>query len=382
MDELSFCLWKGSTILDTLAFCCMTTLFSIFLLSFFVLAVNQRAVNDKLLFTKFKILNKFRKVFKKIRIQEGSIIHGVSAFLILSYTQYTLISMQILNKGPIYTKGGRVDQNVAYLQGNLRYFGVEHLPHAIPAVLVLFFLSLPPPLVLIAYPLLWKIKANLRRNSENDNETTPWLIRKLLPLIDSFQGVFKDNFRMFAGLFFLWRFILAAISIFASTLWELFLPTEITLVIIFASHALVRPYKHLHHNIIDGIMLVNMIVTTLLKWYTSVPQTGNTSSQVIEFIIYLQLLFMYMPLVVLGGYCVYWLMRGYIKEKCNCPKIESRNDNEKKVTQKKKQQGKCADEELFSRAAELNSLSVNVTSSEVGVDLDTYRTTTTAVSTN
>ena len=113
MDELSFCLWKGSTILDTLAFRYLTTLFSIFILSFFVLAVNQRAVNAKLLFTKFKTLNKFRKVFKKIRIQKGSVIHGISAFLILSYTHYTFTSMQIINKCPIYTKGGGVDQNVA-----------------------------------------------------------------------------------------------------------------------------------------------------------------------------------------------------------------------------------------------------------------------------
>ena len=208
MDEISFCLWKGATILDTLAFRYVTTLFTIFLLVLFVMAVNQGVVNAESLFTKFNIPN---KIMKKIKVQKGSIIHGISAFLIFSYTQYTLTSMQIINKVPVYRENGEIDQNVAYLQGNLEYFGINHLPYAIPAVLVLIFLSLPPPLVLVAYPFLWNIKAKLKKS---DSDTTPWLIRKLLPIIDSFQGVFRDNYRMFAGLFFLWRFIITAISTF------------------------------------------------------------------------------------------------------------------------------------------------------------------------
>ena len=81
-------------------------------------------------------------------------------------------------------------KSVVTLQGNVNYFGPDHLPYVIPALLVLIFPSLPPPLLLISSTLLWKIKAKLRRNTGNKNDTNIWPIRKLLPLIDSFQGVF------------------------------------------------------------------------------------------------------------------------------------------------------------------------------------------------
>ena len=110
----------------------------------------------------------------------------------------------------------------------------------------------------------------------SNDDTTPWLIRKLPPLIDSFQGVFRDNYRMFAGLFFLWRFILTAIFIFSSTLSEFFLLTESTLLIMFVFHTLARPYKCHFHNIVDAVMLANMTLITLLKWYIYISSINWT----------------------------------------------------------------------------------------------------------
>ena len=158
------------------------------------------------------------------------------------------------------------------LQGSLDYFGGGHLPYAIPAVFVPLLLSLPPPLLLISYPLLWKIKGKLIshiRSAETDheNETTVWPIRKILPLIDSFQGVFRDDRRMFAGLLFLWRVILAAIYAFSSNLHEFFLPTETALFFFFTIHAVARPYKKRLFNIIDILMLANLSIINALTWY-------------------------------------------------------------------------------------------------------------------
>ena len=388
MDEISFCLWKDATILDIIAFHYVTTLFTIILLSGFILVVKQNAVSMESVFAKWPALKKIEMIAKKVDIQKRSIIHGISAFLILSYTQYTLTSMQIINRTQIYRENGEVDQNVVYFQGNLRYFGEKHLPYAVPAVLVLLFLSLPPPIVLISYPLLWKIKAKLGVRMGGNDDTTPWLIRKLLPLIDSFQGVFRDNYRMFAGLFFLWRFILTAIFTFASTLSEFFLLTEIALLIMFAFHTLARPYKRRFHNIVDAVMLANMALITLLKWYTSVASTGHVSDKVINFIVSLQLLLMYIPLVIIGGFIFYWTLKRYkcIPEKLNCSKIKQNEvENIEKDTKNLSrkgtvmQQATCADEDLFSRAAELNSGSV--TCSEAGVDLETNITTTITLST-
>ena len=372
MDEISFCLWRGATILDTIAFHYVTTLFGVLLLTFFILVLNQRVVNTKSIATqKF-----FNQIGKRFPLQKNSVVHGISAFLILSYTQYTLTSFKIITQLPIYREGGVIDQSVSFMQGNVQYFGVGHLPYAIPAVLVLVFLSFPPPLLLMSYPLLWKIKAKLIPNVGSGNDTTLWPIRKLLPLIDSFQGVFKDNYRLFAGLLFLWRIILTAIFSFASNLSEFFLLTEILLLLIFGIHTLARPYKQKIHNVIDELMLFNMALITLLKWYTSVPSSDTASKQAIDFLISLQLFLMYVPLVGFGAYGVFRLLKSFkvIPEQLKLP--SPKNKNESKVCQgtKKtppKQKRVCADEDLFKRASELNSFSTSVTCSEVGAYLET-----------
>lgn len=384
MDEMSFCLWSGASILDSIAFRYVTTLFTILLLTFFIIATNRGVFRMTLFDGRF---SKFKRVAKRLSPEQNSIIHGISAFLILSYTQFTLTSLQILNKGSLYTHGGVVDISVVYLQGNLEYFGVDHLKYAIPALLVLTFLSLPPPLLLIAYPLLWKVKAKLKFKVNNENETTMWPIRKLLPLIDSFQGVFKDNCRMFSGLLFLWRFIIIAIYAFSSTLTELFLLMEVALVAILGIHTIVRPYKKKIQNIVDGVMFLNMALVILLKWYTSVPSIGNVDSQVLNFIVFIQLLLMYAPLVCIGIYATYrllkWLhlMPQNIKFMSHMTGHEINIECEKSPKKSLKRQPTSPDEEIFERASEINTVASSVTCSEAGFDFGTDRRTSTLMTT-
>ena len=212
------------------------------------------------------------------------------AFLILSYAHYTVTSFQILSRLPLYGERGKKLHYVVHLQGNVDYFGKDHLPYAILAVLVFIFLSIPPPLLLISYPLLWKIKAKFRRNTSSDNDTTVWPIRKLLPLIDSFQGVFRDNRRMFAGLLFLWRVIVTAIFAFSSTLTEFHLLTEVALITFFAIHAVARPYKRRLYNMIGAVMFANLAIINAISWYEAIdPETGELLSGI-------KILLMYLPL--------------------------------------------------------------------------------------
>ena len=383
LDELSFCLWKGATALDVIAFRYVSTLSTLLFLTVFVVIVNKTTTTptwcNRLSFSLLQMMTKkMKKFFKK------SIVHGISTFFILSYTHYTATSFQILNRSPLYGEGGVHYKSVVSLQGNVNYFGPGHLPYAIPALLVLIFLSLPPPLLLISYPLLWKIKAKLRRNTENENDTTIWPIRKLLPLIDSFQGVFRDNCCMFAGLLFLWRVVLSAIFSLSTDLTQYFFLTEIALLSILTIHALARPYKRRLHNIVDGIMLANMAVITLLKWYVSVPSTSDISNQVFEFLSALQLLLLYIPLVGWGGLVTFWCLKNFhvISDELKCFSAQEEEQNVsshgiwKQLTFRR--QETRADEDLFSRAEELNTLpSSHVTFSEVGIE--TNRTTLTTL---
>ncbi|CAI8031095.1 hypothetical protein GBAR_LOCUS17626 [Geodia barretti] len=315
-------------------------------------------------------------MIKKKKLFKNSVVHGISTFLILSYYHYTTASFEILNRSSLNAEGGVKVGSVVFIQGSVDYFGPQHLPYAIPALLVLIFLSLPPPLLLISYPLLWKVKAKLRRsNAENENDTTLWPIRKLLPLIDSFQGVFRDNCRMFAGLLFLWRLILSAIVALSTDLTELFLLIEIALLSILTIHALVRPYKQRLYNVVDGMMLANMALINLLKWYVSVPSTSDISSQVVELLVAIQLFLLYLPLICVAGYTVFRLLKRFhvIPDELKFSlaeegaSIAGNNGVNRKETFKGRKT--CADEDLFSRAAELNTPpSKNVTCSEAGIE--------------
>ena len=365
LDELSFCLWEGATVLDLVTFRYVTTSFIVIFLTSFIVVVNHKFVKVKFSMFSCSCPVKFQRAIDKMDILKNSIVHGITTFLIFSYTQFTVTSFVILSSAPLFQEAGVRKKSIVNLHKGVDYFGAEHLPYAIPAVLVLVFLSLPPPLLLISYPLLWKIKAKLRRNVETENDTTVWPIRKLLPLIDSFQGVFKDNCRMFAGLLFLWKFILLAITLFTDDLMEFFFATEIVLLAILIIHTLARPYKESYSNIIDGLMLANMAVIVLLKWFLSLSSTVDISPSAIDLLIFIQLFLMYIPLITLMLVCVYWLLRKmnvipkYLKSE------EEENNTTVNGSVNNKRREADSDDILFSRAAELNTLSSAVTCTEV-----------------
>ena len=378
LDALSFCLWKGATVLHNLMFRYVTTLFSIFLLTMFILIVQENSLK-----TKINCCKKINNFTRKKKLFKNSIVHGITTVLILSYTQYTVTSFQILSRISLHGEGGVTLGSVVALQGNVDYFGTDHLPYAIPAVLVLLFLSLPPPLLLISYPLLWKIKGKFKCNVTSDNDATIWPIRKLLPLFDSFQGVFRDNYRMFAGLFFLWRVILTAVFALSSNLTEFFLLTQIALLYFFTIHAVIRPYKRQLFNIIDIVMFANMSIINALSWYTSVAPFG---SQGIEVVTAIRLILMYIPLVCLAAMVVLWFLRksGIIQEKHQMclPRFEDEistvDNNSYGTTFRKTSQrlnvDKHADDELFARAAEVNHPPLVLNLSREGYELQSQET--------
>ena len=161
---------------------------------------------------------------------------------------------------------------------------------------------------------------------------------------------------------------------------RIFLLTEIFLLLIFAIHTLARPYKEQLHNIIDGIMLFNMALITLLKWYTSVPSIDTARKKVIEFLVFLQLFLMYLPLVCFGMYAVCWFLKSckIIPERLKNSSAQNKSETIVRKSYKyapPKQKREYADEDLFNRASEFNKFSSSVTCSEVCADFDTGNTT-------
>ena len=375
IDALSFCLWEGATVLDNLLFRYLTTLFTFLLIFAYIMMVRHNSAIERL-----ACCSTGKKVVGKFKLFKNAIVHGISTFLILTYTQFTVTSFQILSRLRLYGEGPETVLSVVRLQGNVDYFGADHLPSALPAVLVLLLLSLPPPLLLISYPLLWKIKARIR---PTESDTTPWAIRKLLPLIDSFQGVFRDDRRMFAGLLFLWRVILIAIAALTTYIVHYFFMMEVALVVLFVIHAIARPYKRRLYNMIDSTLFATMAIINAISWYTLYDKTTRA-----RVAFGFQIVLMYLPLVCFAGVGVLLLLQkcGVLSERVSFPSGEenepSMTDNatssiaiRKRGRKRQEEEVRDADDDLFSRAAEQNRPPLVLTESEGGFELQSLENT-------
>ena len=85
--------------------------------------------------------------------------------------------------------------------------------------------------------------------------------------------------------------------------------------IMFTLHSVVHPYKSNYHNRIDSFILANLSLVNILTTYNyALFSTGDQSiyQHTVHWIIYLQLVLMYCPLIYLLYYCsaaVYYRMK-------------------------------------------------------------------------
>ena len=299
-DHLSFCIMTNASALDMIAFKYVTILYTLLLILSVIWVMN-------------KCGGRCCGKFCRITTVRSSVVHGLSSFLVMCYTRCVQVSMNLLNpvhfnvqQGSGSNPGTRV-----WLNGDIEYFHKEHLRYALPALFCLLTIGAPPPALLVCYPLLNKVKAFFGCDDTDDNCTCLFChklsVRYLKPLLDSFQSCFKDNMRFFAGLYFLYRWLILLVYTVTQSYSVYYITIVGGLVGILALHAICQPYVKRAHNIIDTLLLANLIIICCLSFYNfhrnhylrGVEHSTTTAAAV------LQLVLIYLPLTVL---CVYILM--------------------------------------------------------------------------
>ena len=244
LNELSFCLWKGTTTLDVLAIKYVTIVYSFLLVCVTVLLVRICSAR----------CNKIS--------WNHSIIHGLTTFLVICYAQCTKVTLFILTPGRIYTMNQTNTSQVVFYNGELSFFGPTHLKYALVAIFFLIAIIILPPVLLVVYPLCYKVFALFRLEETTCISVACKImpLEKLKPLFDSFQGCFKDHFKFFAGAFFFYR--LATLSGFTLTesLTKFYTTVEVFLIMILALHSVLQPYKQRWHNIVDVLLISNLAI--------------------------------------------------------------------------------------------------------------------------
>ena len=319
IHQFSFCLWSGASALDMLAFRYVTILYSLFLVfatAFFL-----------------KICNFHRKCSKgKINLRR-SIIHGLSAFLVMSYSECTRVSLLILTIGTLRTISDTPETiKVSFYNGDYLHMGPEHLKYAIPAIFFILTMVSIPPLLLLSYPLCYKLFALLRIEESRFVQITCKIfpLEKIKPLFDSMQGTFKDRYRFFSGLYFMYRLCLLLTFLYSSTLPMYYTITGIQLTCILALHAMCGPYKKTWHNILDALLFANLAIINALTFINYQLTSANNSYTTIQNIICLQTVLVLIPLVYLVIYAAYHIVKaaGVCKSTPRDHREELDNSNE------------------------------------------------------
>ena len=186
--QLSFCLWKGATIMNILMVQLCSICFALALVFITVFVLKQ---------------HKLAKYFPCLLRRRYTVMNALSSFFTLCYARCAWICFTIFVPTCIYDDNFICTRIVAFYSGNLEYLGIEHAVYATTAAIFLLFIVILPAVLLLIYPLFFRF-LGLCNLGESRAAIFLW---KLMPiqLLDSFQNPFKNDYRCFAGLYFLYR---------------------------------------------------------------------------------------------------------------------------------------------------------------------------------
>ena len=249
----------------------------------------------------------------------ASIINGLSTFWTLAYTKLALVSCLTLTIGYLQ---GRKDlhfpvEHVVSLQGSIGYFHKEHLPYAIPALVILVFFVILPSLALLCYPLTTRIMAKIKKFIDLDgNRFYAYISYKMerpfirfKPLLDSFQGPYKQGCEFFAGLVYWYRLGIFFTYSFASGSKPLYINSVISILFV-ALISFFQPFKNAKNNTVMLLITTNITLINLISLY-------NYYEDISDFMSWFQLLLTILPMVYFAG-CVVYAFKKKIQDYIRC----------------------------------------------------------------
>ena len=305
VDPLAFCLWKGAKSIDVIAFKYVTVVYALILVISTILLMN--------------ICNCYRCCHcVKPRTVKSSVIHGISAFLVMCYAQSTEVSFLLLSPSLLCSIGPTCKDYVVRYHGNTVFLSKAHLPYAVPAVVFLVIITALPTVLLLVYPVHYKILALLKLNENRRvQQVSRYIpIEKLKPFFDSFQSCYKDNFRFFSGLFFVYRLSILLISSISKNLTMFYTFIEAQLIFMLVIHALAQPYEKRWHNAVDILTFADLAIINGITLFNFAYTRETGFQHRVDISSPVQLLLIYLPMIYLVTYIIFYLaskMNAYFK---------------------------------------------------------------------
>ena len=275
---------------------------------------------------------KIERAFIRLRYRwsiKSSVIHSLTTFLVLSYARVTLTTFKLLAPVSLYGPGGQYSlytKRVVWYDGTMSYFGHEHFPYAVIALLVLVTFVVIPPLLLLSYPLLPVVMTRLGLEDY-------WIVKKLIinplskcvPIFDAFQSCYKDKYRFFAGLLFVYRVTALAIYGFPPTTAIINVCIQLFLLSVLLLHCVCQPYKKRWHNFIEACTLALLTSISVISSHRLFE--AETSQTQTDVFFWIQTVLLYCPLVYFTGYVTYNVIRWLYRRITTCNKTNYIQNN-------------------------------------------------------
>ena len=194
------------------------------------------------------------------------LIHALMAFVLLSYTKFSLASMRTLIIHELFSDTGKTITHRIYMAGHLSFKDTQYIfPFGFLAILILVFVVFLPPLLLLG-PLQFvdwltdKPKFTWLRNV--------WPSIAIHTFLDTLQG-YKPNRRFFAGLYLLFRLFMFLTYSFTNDFITQYTIQQIIIFIFAVLVSLLRPYTKDFFNFLDTFLFLNLGILNAIAIYTS-----------------------------------------------------------------------------------------------------------------
>ena len=259
--------------------------------------------------------------FRQLTNMRQSLTGGMAVFIVISYTNFTLVSLNILAPQGLYTSNETLVKLVFYFEGDLPvdWNNPQSIKYILTAVAMLCVFGIVPPFLLV-YPSLLKLIEWLSCHRLSLSRLYP--PTKLQAFLDEFHGCYRNgtdggiDCRWFAGLYFLLR--LSLFIIYAETSSDHVQFTAQLLLFLFCSFLFLvfRPYRESWINQVDATIFLIMAGISATSMHNLLMSWIDEPINITVFII--QYILILLPLIYCIGYC-FVLM--YSKCKDNCKDI-------------------------------------------------------------
>ena len=172
------------------------------------------------------------------------IIQFLCFLLLLSYTSLATTSLLLMR--PL--RFADIDKVYTYLSPDIEYFHDRHAAYITIAIIFTIVVVIGFPFLLLSEPFL---------NSKIN-------FIKIKPLLDQFQGCYKDKHRCFAGYYMICRLVIILLVIIPDDNFTTKYLLMSSCALMQLIHVLVKPYVSTIHNIFDGIILQLIVIIAVL----------------------------------------------------------------------------------------------------------------------